>query len=329
MSIQPRIVAIGGGGGATQVLKAMEPISPNLTAIIAVTDTGRSTGLARQIGDIPAPGDLRATIAAFADDAQMAALLQQRFDGRGVAQLEGMAFGNLMLAAMAQVTGDFASAVAEVAARSRARIPIFPVTSTNTQLCAELADGTIVTGELQVRGHQKPPIKRVFLSSPAPAHPPALQAIREADMVVIGPGSLFTTVLAALLTDGLAEALRETTAQVVYIANNTTQTGQTDQLRMIDHIERVVDLLGPGTLNTALINQSPYDPVAMQPYEAEGLFLLQPDPSEIARVEALGVRAMVRELAEPIGQKRALWNKQDTVRHNPAAIRAALVELLG
>jgi uncharacterized cofD-like protein len=148
-------------------------------------------------------------------------------------------------------------------------------------------------------------------------------------MVVIGPGSLFTTVLAALLTDGLAEALRETTAQVVYIANNTTQTGQTDQLRMIDHVERVVDLLGSGTLNTVLINQSPYDPVAMQPYEAEGLFLLQPDPSEIARVEALGVRVLVRELAEPIGQKRALWNKQDTVRHNPAAIRAALVELLG
>src|SRR5438046_10305081 len=107
------VVAIGGGNGATQVLKAVQPNADRLTAVIGVTDTGRSTGLARAIGGIPAPGDLRATLAAFATDPLMARLLQQRFSGAGLPQLEGMAFGNLLIAALAQVTGDFAAAVAQ------------------------------------------------------------------------------------------------------------------------------------------------------------------------------------------------------------------------
>src|SRR5215813_14033772 len=109
MSNSLHVVAIGGGGGATQVMKAAEPFADRLTAIIAVTDTGRSTGLARAIGGIPAPGDLRATIAACATDPLLADLLQHRFSGAGVPQLEGMAFGNLLLATLAQIMGDFGS----------------------------------------------------------------------------------------------------------------------------------------------------------------------------------------------------------------------------
>ncbi len=328
MQSSPSIVAIGGGGGATQVLKAAEDISDQLTAVIAVTDTGRSTGLARTIGDIPAPGDLRATIAAFAANRTLAQLLEQRFDGRGIPQLEGMAFGNLMLAAMAQSMGDFAAAVEQLATLCACTARILPVTAANTQLCAELTDGSLVEGELHVRGLHKPPIARLFLNTAAPAYPPVLSAIQNADLVVLGPGSLFTTVLAALLTEGLAEALATTRARIAYICNNTTQPGQSDGLRAYDHVQRIVDLLGPGTLDIALINQSPYDPQAMLPYEAEGLFLLQPDQDEIMSIEALGVHTLVHELAEPIGAKRALWNKQDTVRHSPAALQAALRELL-
>jgi uncharacterized cofD-like protein len=323
----PHIVAIGGGGGATQVLKAAQGFTERLTAIIAVTDTGRSTGLARAIGGIPAPGDLRATIAAFASDRALADLLQHRFDGRGVPELEGMAFGNLMLAAMAQSSGDFAASVERLTALCRCTAQIYPVTGANTQLCAELADGTIAEGELHVRGLNKPPIARVFLSTPAPAHPPALGAIRDADLTVIGPGSLFTTVLAALLTEGLPEALASTRGQVAYICNNTTQPGQSDGLTAYDHVRRVAELLGPGVLDAALINRSPYNAETMGPYEAEGLFLLQPDDAEIAAIEQLGVRPIVRQLAEPIGTKRAMWKKQDTVRHDPAALQEILREL--
>src|SRR6058998_1659562 len=115
MSKSFHIVAIGGGGGATQVLKAAQPFADHLTAVIGVTDTGRSTGLARAIGGIPAPGDLRATLTAFATDPLLARLLEHRFGGAGVPQLEGMAFGNLLIAAFAQVLGDFAGAIEQVA----------------------------------------------------------------------------------------------------------------------------------------------------------------------------------------------------------------------
>lgn len=324
----PRIVAIGGGGGATQVLKAAQGFSDHLTAVIAVTDSGRSTGLARSIGDIPAPGDLRATIAAFAADRQLADLLQYRFSGAGIPQLEGMAFGNLMLAALANSSADFASAVERLAELCRCTAKILPVTAANIQLCAELADGTLVAGELPVRGLNKPAIQRLFLSGPAPVHPPVVEAIHQADLIVLGPGSLFTTVLAALLTDGLIDALRATSGKVAYICNTTTQPGQTDGFTTFDHLQRITTLLGPGVLDAALINRSLYDRQAMQPYEADGLFLLQPDDAEIERVAALGVQPIVRELAEPVGAKRALWNKQDTVRHAPHALQAALQELL-
>jgi uncharacterized cofD-like protein len=329
MSNGIHIVAIGGGGGATQALKAAQSFADRLSAIIAVTDTGRSTGLARRIGGIPAPGDLRATIAAFATDPLIANLLQHRFDGAGVPQLEGMAFGNLLLAAMAQVTGDFAAAVEQTARLAGCAADVLPVSTADTQLCAELEDGTIVEGELHVRGLNKPPIGRLFLQDNAPAYLPALDAIRSADLVVLGPGSLFTTVLASLLFGGIAEALRETHGQVVYICNTTTQSGQTENFTAFDHVRRVVAAVGPGALDATLINRSQPDEATIAHYAAEGLHLLRPDDAEIAAIEELGVRPVVRDLTERSGEQRALWNKQDTIRHDSAALREALLELMG
>src|SRR5215470_6747796 len=136
MSKAVHIVAIGGGGGATQTLKAAQSFADRLTAIIAVTDTGRSTGLARAIGGIPAPGDLRATIAAFATDPLMADLLQHRLSGAGVPQLQGMAFGNLLIATLAQVMGDFGGAVEQVARLAGSAAQVLPVSTVDTHLCA-------------------------------------------------------------------------------------------------------------------------------------------------------------------------------------------------
>ncbi|MEO7910060.1 MAG: gluconeogenesis factor YvcK family protein [Roseiflexaceae bacterium] len=328
MSNSSHIVAIGGGGGATQVLKAAQPFADHLTAIIAVTDTGRSTGLARAIGGIPAPGDLRATLAAFATDLLMARLLQQRFSGAGVPQLEGMAFGNLLIAALAQATGDFAAAIAQVEHMVGSVANILPVAVIDTQLCAELADGAIVVGELAVRGLDKPSIKRLFLSDQAAAHPPALAAIRDADLVVLGPGSLFTTLLASLLFGGMAEALQAARGKVVYICNTTTQPGQTDGYRALDHVRRVTELLGPGVLDAVVLNSGSPSPAALARYAADGVLLLQPDAAEIAAIAALGVQPIVCDLAEQADQQRVLWNKQDSVRHDPTKLSAALKELV-
>jgi uncharacterized cofD-like protein len=322
------IVAIGGGGGATQVLKAAQPFADHLTAVIAVTDTGRSTGLARAIGGIPAPGDLRATLAAFATDPLMGRLLQQRFSGAGVPQLEGMAFGNLLIAALAQATGDFAAAIAHVERMVGSAADVLPVAVIDTQLCAELADGTIVVGELAVRGLDKPPIKRLFLSDQAAAHPPALAAIQDADLVVLGPGSLFTTLLASLLFGGIAEALRAARGKVVYICNTTTQPGQTDGYRALDHVRRVTEAIGPGVLDAVLLNTGRPSPAALARHAADGVLLLEPDAAEIAAIAALGVQPITRDVAEHTDEQRALWNKQDSVRHDPTKLSAALKELV-
>lgn len=328
MTTSPQIVAIGGGGGATQVLRAVAPWAGRRTALIAVTDTGRSTGVARAIAQIPAPGDLRATIAAFARNHEIAALLQHRFSGAGVPQLEGMAVGNLMIGALAEQLGDFGAAIAQVAALAETEIDVLPISTIDTQLCAELGDGSQRIGELDVRGLNKPPIARLWLSTPAAASAAAVAAIHAADLVVLGPGSLFTTVLAALQHEGIVAALQTTRAKVAYICNTTTQPGQTEGHRAIDHVTQVVALLGAGTLDAALINRSVPDEQALHQYEAEGLFLLQPDDAEIAQIAALGVTPIVRALTEPIGQKRAIWNKQDTVRHDPAALGAALSDAM-
>ncbi len=322
------IVAVGGGGGASQVLRAVQPFADQLTAVIAVTDTGRSTGLARAIGGIPAPGDLRATIAAFATDPLQAELLQHRFSGAGVPQLEGMAFGNLLIAALTQVLGDFGAAVDYAAHMAGCMAKVIPVATADTQLCAELADGTIVEGELAVRGLNKSPIVRLFLRDGAPAHPLALQAIRTADLVVLGPGSLFTTLLADLLFEGMAAALQEARGTVVYVCNSTTQPGQTDDYTVLDHVRRIVEALGPGTLDAALINRGAPDPATLRRYEDDGVFLLRPDDDELAAIAALGVRSVARHMTEGGGARRVLWNKQDTIRYDTAALGAALQELI-
>ncbi len=323
------VVAIGGGGGASQVLRAAQPFASRLSAVIAVTDTGRSTGLARAIGSMPAPGDLRSTIAAFATDRLMAQLLDHRFDGAGIPQLEGMAFGNLLIAALTRVTGDFGRAVEVAAELAGCAAEVLPVSTADAQLCAVLEDGTRVEGELQVRGLNKPPIARVFLREPAAADPRALAAIRSADLVALGPGSLFTTILACLAFEGVAEALRAARGRVVYICNTTTQPGQTDGLRAADHVRHIVEAVGPGALDAVLVNSGEPSPETVRAYAAQGLHLLRPGADEIAEIEATGVQALVRPLIEQSAAPRALWNKQDTIRHDVAALGDALRELVG
>jgi uncharacterized cofD-like protein len=325
-----RLVAIGGGGGAGLVLRGALPFFDQLTGIIAVTDTGRSTGLARAIASIPAPGDVRSTIAAVASEpsALLPRLLQHRLRAGALPELEGMAFGNLMLGALAQLTGDFGQAVALLAQLVGTEAAVLPVSTADTQLCAELADGSVVTGELHVRGLNKPPIRRLFLADEgAPAYAPALEAIAEADIVALGPGSHFTTVLATLLFAGVREALRDTRALVVYICNTTTQPGQTDGYTAFDHVARLVELLGPGALDAALLNRSEHDAATLARHAADGVHLLRPDDDELARIAALGVRPLARDLAEHEASGRQLWNKQDTIRHDPEVIGMALHKL--
>ncbi len=326
-----KLVAIGGGRGACQVLLGAQPYFPERTAVVAVTDTGRSTGVVRTLSNMPAPGDLRNTLAALARDPDglMARLLEHRFHNTAFPALDGMAVGNLLLAALTEMTGDLAHAVEVVGTLVQSMARVLPVSVVNTNLCAELADGTTVTTELEVRGLDKPPIRRLFLFDPdAPAYAPVIEAIATADVITLGPGSFFTSVLATLLFKGVIAALRETKAMVVFVCNTTTQPGQTDNYRAIDHVCRIVELLGPDVLDAVLINCSTErDPQVLDQYAAEGIHLLQPDDEEIARIAALGVRPYARDYAEQRQGKRQLWNKQDTIRHDPDVLGQALWKL--
>lgn len=325
---QKRVVVFGGGGGAGIVLHAL-PQDVAATAVIAVTDTGRSTGLARIIGgDMPAPGDIRSTIASSAGDPRIARLLQHRFDGAGIPALEGMALGNLILAALYRESRDYGQAVAELARLADTRATVLPVTEASCQLCARLIDGSDCVGEVAVRAPHKAPIAYTRLEPVVRATSAVLQAIHDADMIVIGPGSFYTTIHAVLLPEGIRAALAETRGQVLFLANTTTQTGQTEHLDSVGHVSHLVSLLGTGVIDTVVLNTRAATTAQIARLAADGLQALTASPAECATIEQMGVRVIATPLSEDAAVTRELWNKQDTLRHDVHALHTLFADLL-
>ena len=180
-----KVVAIGGGLGAVQIMQGLQRHTDDLTGIIAVTDTGRSTGIVREFAQIPAPGDIRNALATLAldDDSLLTRVMQHRIAAPGDPQLDGMAFGNLFIAALTQMSGSFVRAIEQLSEFLDVRAKIYPVTEENTHICAELVDGTIVEQEFNVRRLDKAAIKRIFVQNPeATAYQPAVDALLDADL---------------------------------------------------------------------------------------------------------------------------------------------------
>jgi uncharacterized cofD-like protein len=323
MSQQPlKVVSIGGGLGAVQVMRGLKSYTDHLTGVIAVTDTGRSTGIVREFAQIPAPGDIRNALATLAEeDSLMAQLMQHRIEAPGNAQLDGMAFGNIMIAALTQMTGSFSQAIEQMHAVLDVRVRILPVTMDNTHICAELVDGTIVEQEFNVRQLNKPEIKRIFIQNPdAQVNPACLEALAEADLITIGPGSLFTTTIACLAFRAVSDAIAASKAVKIYVCNTTTQPGQTDGYTLSDHVYQIVHYLGGGVLDYAIINASVPSPELMALYAKENVHILAPVDREIGKIQAMGVKAVLADIADTTSGKRELWQKQDTIRHNPRLI---------
>jgi uncharacterized cofD-like protein len=262
----PRVVALGGGTGLSILLSGLKTYTDHITAIVTVADDGGSSGkLRRELGVLP-PGDFRNCIAALADDEALTTqLFQYRFPttrretGNG-STLEGHSFGNLFISAMASVTGSFEKALVESGRVLAIRGQILPSTLKNVTLCADLIDEAAavrrVAGESAIP-EARLPIERVYLEpANVAAYPPALRTLLEADLIVVGPGSLFTSVLPNLLVDDIARAIRASNALKVYVCNVATQPGETDGFGVAEHIQAIERHVGAGLLPVVLANNN-------------------------------------------------------------------------
>ncbi len=282
-----KIVAIGGGTGLSTLLRGLKRGTTNLTAIVTVTDDGGSSGrLQKELGILP-PGDIRNCLVALADDeALVTELFQHRFsEGQGLA---GHSFGNLFLAAMAAITGSFDTAIKESSRVLKIKGRVLPSTLDPVQLRATLSDGTVVVGETNISNSTLPIAKLGFIPGPARAFAEAISAIREADAVVLGPGSLYTSILPNLLVNEIVRELTATSAAKIYVCNVMTQPGETDDFSASDHVRRLCEHAGARVCDVAIVNVEP--PKRLLGTYAEGG--QTPVVADIAKIEALGVRVL-------------------------------------
>jgi uncharacterized cofD-like protein len=258
----PKIVAIGGGTGLATLLRGLKEYTGNLTAIVTVADDGGSSGvLRRELGVLP-PGDVRNCIAALADAEPLVTnLFQYRFsDGSGLA---GHSFGNLFIVAMSGVVGNFEDAIRQTSRVLAVRGQIIPSTLANVTLCARTEDERTIEGESKIGPsitNGDGPTGRIqeiyLLPENAPAHPEAVRAILEADLIVLGPGSLYTSVLPNLLVEGIRRSIVASPAPKLYACNVATQHGETDGFDVAAHVKTLEEHLGKGVISTVLANNN-------------------------------------------------------------------------
>ena len=291
-----RVVAIGGGTGLSSLLRGLKEYTTNLTAIVTVTDDGGSSGrLRNELGVLP-PGDVRNCLVALADsESMMTDLFQYRFaEGDG---LSGHSFGNLFLAAMCGIAGDFDRAVKESSRVLAIKGRVLPSTLANVSLLATLADGSTSVGETAI-SRSKSPIARIQL---VPDYcqplPEAIEAILAADAVILGPGSLFTSVMPNLLVPGIAEAVGRSRAVKIYVSNIMTQPGETDGMSASDHVRALLDSTKHKIIDFALVNVEQPQRLLRQ-YESDGAYQVKPDVDAIRRLGVIAVSGKFVEEAQ-------------------------------
>lgn len=264
----PAVVAIGGGTGASGLLRGLKDLTDKLTAIVTVADDGGSSGRFRkEFGMLP-PGDIRNCLAAMSDGGPaLEKLFQYRFDE---GDFKGHPFGNIFLAALTRVTGSFEAAVREANRILSVRGRVLPATTSKISLVAEHPDGTKTTGESLVGKVSKPVSRLLLRPEDAPAGVDVVEAIDEADLVLLGPGSLYTSVLPNLLIRRIREALLRTGAAIGYVCNIMTQPGETQGFSASRHVQVILDHLGPELLDFVVVNTGRVPERLAQAYLAEG-----------------------------------------------------------
>ncbi len=278
----------------------------HLSAIVTVTDDGGSSGRLRKDFNMLPPGDLRNCMVALSEDEHLIArLFGHRF--RSGAGLEGHSFGNLFVAALSEMTGDFAQAIRLSAEILATRGHIYPATTANVNLAARMEDGEVVYGETNITASKKHIVELSLEPADAAPMPETLEAIEQADLVTIGPGSLYTSIITNLLVREIPEALTRTRGLRVYVCNLMTQANESLHLTASEHIERIYEHAGGPIFDYALVNTGPISEEVLARYAAEGAEPIQPD---IDRIAALGIRCITGDFA---GEGNVLRHAADRV----------------
>ena len=321
-----RVVAIGGGTGLSTLLRGLRrhvavPDWPtqvpchisDLAAVVTVTDDGGSSGRLREDFNMLPPGDLRnCMVALSAEEDLLSKLFAYRFkSGKG---LGGHNFGNLFLAALTDITGDFAHAIKLASKILATRGHIYPATTTNATLVAHMEDGSIVRGETKITA-SKQRIAELMIDPPnAAAMPETLAAIERADLITVGPGSLYTSLITNLLVQGIPTALAEAKGIRVYICNLMTQANESLGLKASEHIERIYEHTRAPIFDYAILNTAPFSPETLARYAAEHASPIEVD---VDRIEKLGVRCITGDFA----------SEENVVRHAANRVTGALLTL--
>jgi len=313
----PAIACIGGGTGLSTMLRGLKRYTPNITAIVTVTDDGGGSGVLREELGMPPPGDIRNCILALSNiEPTMERLMSYRFES---GSLEGQSFGNLLLAAMNGISPSFDQAVARMGEVLAITGRVLPVTNEDIRLMAEFEDGSIVFGEskiFQAKRARNCRIKRVqIVPSPVSALPESVKAIQEADLVILGPGSLYTSIIPNLLVGGIVKAIESSAAAKLYVGNIMTQPGETEGYSVSDHIRELFRHSSSKLFNMCLVNNTMPPPDLVRRYAEDGA---APIFADTDKIRELGVEVFSAPLAEC---HNAL------VRHNPELLAGEIMSI--
>jgi len=314
----PRIVVVGGGTGLSTLLRGLKDYSANITAIVTVADDGGSSGrLRREIGVLP-PGDIRNCLAALADEEKlMTELFQYRF--RAGDGLSGHSFGNLFLTAMSEITGDLEQAIAASSRVLAIRGQVLPATLSDVRLWAELSDGRQIEGESKITDAKGTIVHIGCTPANPPALPKAVKAIQEADYIVIGPGSLYTSIIPNLLVPEITDAIAARDVPRIYICNIMTQEGETQGYSVGDHIRAIDQACGKQLFGAVIVQKKVPSAKALIRYAQENSNPVPLDRDVVARLGRRIVLANVLEEDDFTG----------LVRHNPQALARVLLRWYG
>ena len=314
-SQQPKIVIIGGGTGLSVLLRGLKKYPVDITAIVTVADDGGSSGRLRNDLQIPPPGDIRNVLAALSDvEPLIEEMFQHRFETSN--ELSGHSLGNLILAAMTSITGNFTHAIQEMSRVLNVRGKVLPAANQFVTLHAEMEDGTTVSGESKIPFSGKR-IKKVFLTPKnIQPLPETLLAIRQADLIIVGPGSLYTSILPNLLVPKLGKEVCQAKAKKVYICNIMTQAGETHDFAASDHVKAIYNHMKCEFIHTVLVNNKTIPDEVKERYQKE---LAKPVEYDLAELEKLGVNIMESEI---------VTYHDGTIRHDTNKVAGILYSLL-